>query len=195
MYRIGLAQGRFHIIHWGHIEYFLKAKEKCHYLIVGITDCDPERSYFKYDDIYRFDQENPLTPFRSSDDPVFPFTYYDRMKMIRDSLIASGVNPIEFDIVPFPIHKPHLLKYYIPLDVTILITIYDDWGRYKAEMLKKMGFTIDILWERDMSTRFTTATEVRRRIINNEKWDNLVPEVVYKYITQNQLDKILQDLG
>ncbi len=191
--KTAIAQGRFHILHWGHMEYLMEAKRRCKYLIIGITDCDPERSYFKYNDnLRKFDENNLLTPFRSIDNPIFPFTFYDRMRMIKDSLIEEGVDPKEFDIVPFPIHKIEFLKYYIPLNAVIFATIYDEWGRKKVEMLKNNGFKVEILWERDMNTRFTTATEVRKRILNNKKWDHLVPQPVYNYIISNNLDKILR---
>ena len=192
--KIGIAQGRFHIIHWGHMEYLMAAKKRCEYLIIGITDCDPERAYFKYDNnLKKFDKHNLLTPYRSMNNPIFPFTFYDRLKMIRDSLIYEGIPPEEFEIVPFPIHKIEFLKYYIPLNAIIFATIYDDWGRKKVEMLKDIGFKVEILWERDMNTRFTTGSEVRRRILNNEKWDHLVPKPVYEYIISNNLDKILRE--
>ena len=181
--KIGIAQGRFHIIHWGHMEYLLKAKELCEHLIIGITDCDPERAYFKYDDkIKNFDKDNLIKPFRSMENPVFPFTFYDRMRMIKDALLDEGINPSEFDIVPFPIHKLEVVKYYIPLDGVILATIYDEWGRKKIEMFKQMGFKVKILWERDLSERFTTGTEVRKKILSNENWKFLVPEAVYNYL-------------
>lgn len=194
--KIGLAQGRFHIIHWGHMEYLLEAKKLCEHLIIGITDCDPERAYFNYDkSLEEYDKKNLKKPFRSINEPIFPFTFYDRKIMIKNSMIDEGISSNNFDIVPFPLHKIHLLKYYIPEDPTIFITIYDDWGRKKVEMFKNMGFKTKILWERDMSTRFTTGTEVRRRISHNEEWEHLVPKAVYNYITENNLHKVLQKIG
>ena len=183
--RTGIAQGRFHIIHWGHVEYLLKAKEECEYLVVGVTDCDTERAYFNYsEDIAKYDLENLLKPYRRFDNPIFPFTFYDRMKMIKDSLIERGINPLKFDIVPFPVHKLHFVKYYIPSDSVILATVYDDWGRKKIEMFENMGFKVKILWERTLDERFTTGTEVRRRITEGEQWKHLVPPSVYEYINK-----------
>ncbi len=192
---IGVAQGRFHIIHWGHMEYLLEAKKICKYLIIGVTDCDPERAYFQYSkEIMEFNKKSN-SPFRSIKNPVFPFTFYDRLYMIKSSLLYEGVSSEEFDIVPFPIHKPEFIKYYIPLNSTIFVTIYDDWGRKKIEIFKKLGFNVKILWERDMNTRFTTGEEVRRRIVNGEDWKELVPLPVYEYITKNKLDVILKNCG
>ena len=196
MINIGIAQGRFHIIHWGHMEYLLEAKKRCKHLIIGITDCDTERAYFNYSDkIKKYDKKNLKNPFRSVDNPVFPFTYYDRLRMIKDALVSEGIDSDEFDIVPMPVHKIEFLKYYIPLNGVIFATIYDEWGRKKVDMFKSMGFKVEILWERDMSTRFTTGSEVRRRIVNNEEWKSLVPEPVYRYIVENKIDKILQKIG
>ena len=179
----GIAQGRFHVIHWGHMEYLLAAKEKCNHLIIGITDCDTERAYLNYsEEIRKFDLKNIITPFRSFENPIFPFTFFDRLKMIKDSLISEGVPNEEFDIVPFPVHKLQFVKYYIPQDAIILATVYDDWGKKKVEMFREAGFQVDILWERTLEERFTTGTEVRRRIINNEKWEHLVPRPVFEYI-------------
>lgn len=191
MYEIGLAQGRFHIIHHGHIEYLLESKKRCEYLIIGITDPDPERAYFPYKEIEEIDRKSKI-PFRSIKDPIFPFTFYERKKMIKLSMIESGINPSEFDIVPLPIHKPYLIKYYVPLNAVVFITIYDGWGRKKPRIFKNLGYKTEILWEKDLKDRFTTGTEVRKRIINNEDWKDLVPKSVYEYIVKNKLDKILR---
>jgi len=191
MYELGLAQGRFHIIHHGHIEYLLESKKRCKHLIIGITDPDPQRAYFSYEEFKSLDK-NSIKPIRSIENPVFPFTFYERKMMVKLSLIENNINPLEFDIVPLPIHKPHLIKYYVPLTAVVFITIYDQWGRKKPEIFKKLGYKTEVLWERDIKDRFTTGTEVRKRIINAENWKKLVPNSVYEYITKNNLDKILR---
>ena len=194
-YKVAIAQGRFHIVHYGHVEYLIESKKRCEYLIIGITDCDPERAYFNYSENIKNYNENNLTePFRSIDNPVFPFTFYERMQMIRLTMLENGIDTKEFDVVPFPVHKPQFIKYYIPLNAPILATIYDDWGRKKVKMFQKMGFKVEILWQRDMSTRFTTGTEVRRRIIVNENWKELVPSSVFNFIKENKLDEILRKI-
>ena len=186
--KIGIAQGRFHILHWGHMEYLLKAKEECEHLVIGITDCDSERAYFEYtDEMEKYDKDKLLVPIRKFENPIFPFTFYDRLVMIRGSLISEGVDPQEFNIVPFPVHKLHIVKYYIPLDGVIFATVYDDWGSKKVEMFKNMGFNVKILWERTLNERFTTGTEVRKRILAGERWEHLVPKPVYNYVHSKKL--------
>ena len=33
------------------------------------------------------------------------------------------------------------------------MTIYDGWGRYKHEVLRKLGLRVEVLWVRDDSQR------------------------------------------
>ncbi len=107
--------------------------------------------------------------------------------MIRVSLLEAGVPRSEFDIVPFPMHTPQLLKYYIPADAMILLTIYDEWGRHKEVALKKIGFETHVMWERGMESRFTTGSEVRRRIKAGEEWESLVLKAVFRYLIEKLL--------
>jgi len=181
MIKTGIAQGRFHIVHYGHLEYLIEAKKLCEFLLVGVTDCDPERSYFDYSEICEADRLSKI-PYRSNDNPVFSFTYYERMMMLRLSMLESGIKSEEFEIVPFPIHKPHLLKYYIPYDSTIFLTIYDEWGKEKKKILELFGFNTRILWKRTLEDRFTTGTEVRRKLLSGEEWEHLVPVSVSLFL-------------
>lgn len=183
----GVAQGRFHIIHHGHMEYLLEAKKLCRHLYIGISDPDPQRSYFDYEALRELDEKS-FEPLRFEDSQkIYPFTYFERHEMIRVSLLEAGVPRGEFDIVPFPMHTPQLLKYYIPTDVMILLTIYDEWGRHKVAALKKLGFETYVMWERGMESRFTTGSEVRRRIKAGEEWESLVPKAVFRYLSEKLL--------
>lgn len=184
----GVAQVRFHIIHHGHMEYLLACAKRCDYLLIGISDMDPSAAYFNYTPIEKKDKES-TKPFKSNENPIYPFTFFDRLQMIKMALLEANINAANFDIVPFPIHKPWLIKYYIPESAKIFITIYDEWGEYKASLMKKLGFETEILWRRTMAERFTTGTEVRKRIANGEDFRDLVPESVYKFL-KNSWNKL-----
>lgn len=94
----------------------MAAKNKCDFLIVGITNPDP--SLIKREDT------NPERSLDSSN----PFTYFERFSMIKEALLEAGLQRNEFDIVPFPINFPDLIKNYVPIDRSVFyITIYDDW--------------------------------------------------------------------
>lgn len=191
--REGIAQGRFHLIHKGHVEYLLAAKERCDFLYIGVSDCDPERAYFSahYDVL----KDTTREPFRSLHDPVFVFTFQERMQMIRHTLLGEGVSADQFAVVPFPIHVPNLLKYYIPQHATMFVTIYDAWGEHKVRLFEQMGYPVDVLWRRTMAERFTTATEVRRRLQQGEAWESLVPEGVAAYLKNSGLSETLRQVG
>ncbi|MEW6740290.1 MAG: adenylyltransferase/cytidyltransferase family protein [Nitrospirota bacterium] len=190
-YQIGIANGRFQILHMGHMEYLLACKERCEHLIIGITDPDPTRSFFEPD----IDSEDPREPFRSVSYPFYTFTFYERALMIKESLLEAGIDRTSFEIVPFPIHFPKLLKYYIPMDAVVFVTIYDDWGYKKVDILKSLGLQVEILWVRDMSERFTTGTEVRELIANSSKWEHFVPHGVVRVIRKLKLEEKLKRLG
>jgi nicotinamide mononucleotide adenylyltransferase len=172
------------------MEYLLACKERCEHLIIGISDPDPTRSFFEID----FQEEDPKEPFRAVDYPFYTFTFYERSLMIKESLLEAGIDRAEFDIVPFPIHFPHLLKYYIPMDAVVFVTIYDDWGHKKIDILNTLGLKVEVLWIKDMSERFTTGTEVRGLIAKGEEWERLVPHGVVRVIKELKLDEKLKRL-
>ncbi len=186
---VGIAQGRFQVIHRGHMEYLLAAKERADYLIIGISDPDPTRSFFIMD----LDKDDPVEPFRDLGETSYFFTYFERFLMIRDSLVEAGIERGSFDIVPFPVHFPKLLKYYMPLNAPVFVTIYDEWGHEKARLLRSFGLDVEVLWVRKMSERFTTGSEVRSLIARDKEWENLVPNAAVKVIKELKLDKKIME--
>ncbi len=160
----------------GHMEYLLEGKSRCDLLYVGITNPDPSLT-----------KENAADLKRSRDD-ANPFTYYERLEMLRDALLEAQVPRSQFEIIPFPINAPHLIRFYAPESATYFVTIYDDWGRAKAETLKQLGLSVEVMWQRNMSERFTTGTEVRQLMANGRPWQSLVPKSVAEYISSRGLD-------
>ena len=169
--RIGVIHGRFQPVHLGHLEYLLAAKEKCHFLWIGISSPDPTST--------RKEEADPIRSLSSSN----PFTYYERLQMIRDSLLQEGVNRKEFEIVPFPINYPERIRYYTPAKACYFVTIYDDWGHTKLEVLRSLKVQeIDLMWTRPLSERFTTGKEVRQLIYSEGDWEHLVTPAATKII-------------
>lgn len=180
--KVGVIHGRFQGLHFGHMEYLLEAKKRCNYLIIGITNPDPGLTKDNIADLKRSKPEEN------------PFTYFERLIMLRDALIESGVDRSEFEIVPFPINIPELIKYYVPMDALFFITIYDDWGKYKLNTFEKLGVKTDLMWTRTLDERFTTGKNVRKLISLNEPWEHLLPSSVVKYIKINKLDLRVKEL-
>lgn len=180
---IGVIHGRFQPLHLGHMEYLLEGKKRCDFLWIGITNPDPEVT-----------AENVANPARSMPSSN-PFTFFERLLMIRDALLEAGLVRKEFEIVPFPINFPEIIRYYAPLDAVYFVTVYDAWGQAKVDTLKGLGLKVDVMWTRKMSDRFTSGTEIRKLIARGNPWDHLVPASVAKIIRTFDLDRRILELA
>jgi hypothetical protein len=109
-------------------------------------------------------------------------TYFERYVMVRSVLKAEGVSSDAFSVVPFPINFPELFKYYVPLEATFFLTIYDDWGRKKLERFRSLGLNVEILWERPLIEKGISGKEVRLRMVEGTPWEDLVPESTRRLI-------------
>lgn len=182
MDRIGVIHGRFQGLHQGHMEYLLEGKKRCDFLYIGITNPDPGLT-----------KENEADTKRSMPEEN-PFTYYERMIMLRDAMLEAGIKRNEFEIVPFPINFPELIQYYVPLDSLFFVTIYDEWGKHKLETLNALGVKTDLMWTRTLEERFTTGKDVRKLIAEDQSWEHLLPISVANYIKNYGLDLRIKKL-
>jgi len=171
----GVAHGRFQLFHLDHLKYVLAAKERCRHLVVGITNPDPILTKF-----------DPADPHRSSEEDN-PLTFYERYVMIREALLESGLDFREFSLVPLPINFPELYRYYVPLDATFFLTIYDEWGEKKLSMLLSLGLKVDILWRRPKSEKGLSVTALRRLMGLGQPWEHLVSPAVARLVRDQGL--------
>ena len=178
--KIGVVCGRFHVFHNDHLKYVLAAKDYSEHLLVGITSSDPSVSLQEKSD------QNRGT--RGAN----PCTYYERMEIIKQVLLDVGLSCKEFDIIPFPIGKPELVKFYIPSYATCFFTIYDKWGEDKVRRMQKEGYNTEILWKSDI--KGLSSTLIREKILNGEDWEKYVPSAVYTYMKQNQIDERIRKI-
>ncbi|XCN74127.1 MAG: nicotinate-nucleotide adenylyltransferase [Candidatus Electrothrix aestuarii] len=174
MFPTGVIHGRFQILHNDHLKYLLAGKARCEHLVVGITNPDPCQT-----------KDDAADPKRSSDQ-ANPFTYFQRYQMIRAALTRSGLEDKEFSVVPFPINFPERYRYYVPLDATFFLTIYDDWGERKLEVFQALGLRTEVLWRRTPATKGLSATDIRAKMREGEPWQHLVPPGVAEIITGAQ---------
>jgi len=75
-----------------------------------------------------------------------------------------------------------------------MLTIYDQWGREKVNILKGQGLNVEVMWERSMSERVTTGKEVRILILHDGDWHHLVPAATRTYIETNGLTMRIKEL-
>ncbi|MEW6291170.1 MAG: nicotinate-nucleotide adenylyltransferase [Thermodesulfobacteriota bacterium] len=169
MHKTGVIHGRFQLLHNDHLKYLLAGKERCEHLVVGITNPDPTLT-----------KEDAADPARSSRESN-PFTYFERYCMVRDALADEGLRD-EISIVPFPINFPELYHYYLPMQATFFLTIYDEWGEKKLRLFKELGLATEILWRRPRADKGLSATEIRQKMMNGEPWEDLVPPAVARLV-------------
>jgi cytidyltransferase-like protein len=173
--KTGVAHGRFQIVHYDHTRYIMAAKARCEHLVVGITNPDPT--------LTKHDDANP-----ARDKPeANVLTYYERYKMLQEALQEQGLSSRDFSVVPFPINLPELYKYYVPLDATFFITIYDAWGEKKLRMFQAQGLKTEVLWRKPPAEKGISAADVRRLIAAGEPWRHLVPPAVARMINETDL--------
>ena len=94
--------------------------------------------------------------------------------LVEAALVESGMTRDRFRIVPFPIERPHVLPDYVPLDVRIYTTIYDEWNLRKITVLENVGYDVAVLWER--SEKEFVGRNIREQLRGGDStWETLVP--------------------
>ena len=172
---LGVVHGRFQILHFGHLDYILAAKEKCDFLIVGIANPDPSLGPTATDTHRAAADANPLT-------------FYERMMMITEVLVAQDIPREEFVIVPFPIDRPELIQHYVPRAATFFLTIFDEWGEEKKRRLEALGLATSVL-NRASESKTQNATVIRKLIRDGEPWEQSVPAKTAEFVKRHAIDR------
>jgi nicotinamide-nucleotide adenylyltransferase len=187
MTETGVIHGRFQVLHNDHLRYLLAGKARCRYLVVGITNPDPT--------LTKVDSADP----QRSDPMSNPLNYYERYLMVQAALMEAGLSSADFAVVPFPINLPELYCYYVPLDATFYLTIYDEWGRKKLRQFQTLGLKTEVLWERPLSEKGLSAAEIRSKMADGDPWDELVPRsarsLLRKWGIPNRIQNLSQTLA
>ncbi len=182
MTETGVVHGRFQVMHLKHMEYIMAAKMRCNKLFIGLTNPDSMHTRETIHDIGRGERSaNPLT-------------YFERYEMIRAALKDFKIPEAQYDILPFPISCPEYLLQYVPKDAVYYMGIYDAWDEEKYKTLQSLGLKTEILWRRPIEAKGVTASQVRNYIATGQEWSHLVPRSVYRYLTENELDKRIRRL-
>lgn len=161
--------GRFQPPHKGHIEVIGGILKEVDELIIGIGSAQLSH---ELDD---------------------PFTAGERILMFNEALIESEVDLSKVYLIPIPdvnnnaLWVSNVLSFSPPFSVV-----------YSGNPLVKRLFK-----ERDFEVRSPPmfnrgeyrGTEIRRRMLEDEEWEDLVPEGVYEIITEVDGVKRLKDLS
>ncbi len=171
----GCVHGRFQPFHAGHLEYVLRARQRCERLIIGITAADSTA--------VRKEDASPHRHEPASN----PFTHFERLQLIQDTLLAEGLSPRDFAIVPFRIQDPGLIGHYVPEGTTHFVRVYSRWEEEKVRRLRDEGFPVEILDPGE--EKKISGTEVRRLMCEGLPWAHLVlrgaTEVVRRLLVED----------
>ena len=162
---VGSVHGRFQPFHNEHLEYVLAAKKRCGYLWIGITKHDITSADLNLLGAHReLPQNNPLT-------------FFERVEMIRDSLLNASIPAAEFSFTPFPIEMPAHLSNFLPHAIPCFTTICEEWNRRKIKVLRDLGYSVEVLWERE--SKAITGSIIRKHLIDGSaEWRSMVPPAV-----------------
>ena len=118
--RFGMIHGRFQPFHNGHWEYLELAEARCETLLIGITNPDPAQIAEESTSEHRHRAESN------------PFTYFERLRMIREALNDSSVDAGRVIIIPFPVNLPERWRFYVPRDVVHYVRVFSAWEQTKS---------------------------------------------------------------
>jgi len=122
-----------------------------------------------------------------------PFTAGERITMIRLALKEARVPAHRFTVIPLPddeFHKvwvAHLLSQTPSFDVAFTNE------PLTFRLLKEAGLRVQSIPM--FNRRKFTSTEVRRRLLRNGPWRELLPKSVSRYLKQVGGDERLQDIS
>ncbi len=165
----GLYVGRFQPMHLGHlkaIQYILGEVDEV-VIVVGSTQISHELNN--------------------------PFTVGERISMIRRALEEAGIPPNRYWIIPVPDAGMHMVW------VAQVVGYCPEFSvAYTNEPLTRRLF-IEAGYEVRPIPYFNrgvySATEVRRRMLNDENWEELVPPAVARFIKEIKGIERLKDLA
>ena len=121
-----------------------------------------------------------------------PFTAGERAFMVKLALTEAEINPSRYFIIPvmdLDIHGiwvAHLCSFVPKFDL-----VYSNEPLTKRLFLES-NFTVKTIpfYKREVCS----ATEIRKRLISNKNWVNLIPKSIVKYIKEIDGINRLQDL-
>ncbi|MFX1518566.1 MAG: nicotinamide-nucleotide adenylyltransferase [Promethearchaeota archaeon] len=167
----GLYIGRFQPFHTGHLEAIKYVLEKIDELVIAIGS------------------------IQDSHEIMNPFTAGERHYMIQSALLEEGIPHNRFYIVSIPdidrnaVWLAHVRTLCPPFDM-----VYSN-NPLVARLTKEYGETAQLSTIPFFNRKSYSATEVRRRLIEGENWEELVPHAVARIIKEINGVKRMRDVA
>ncbi len=162
MKKLGVVHGRFQIFHFGHRAYVLEAFKHADFLYIGV--CTPAICT---------SEEAAKTGYPCTAE-LNPLSFDERKETIESVLDAENIPRVRYSVIPFPSDYQNLGQ-YVPSGVTFFMTVYDDLGRRKTDLLKTLGYDVSVLMDIDTRKDGERGGDVRECIESGKPWEHLVP--------------------
>jgi len=122
-----------------------------------------------------------------------PFTAGERITMIRRALEEEGIQPSRYWIVPVPDTHVHMIWVSQVVGYTPKFDVVYTNDPLTRRLFVERGFKVKPVpfHEREVYS----ATEIRKRIIDGENWEELVPKGVAQVINEIGGVERLRDLA
>jgi nicotinamide-nucleotide adenylyltransferase len=167
--RTALFVGRFQPFHHGHLHAIKKILEESDELLIVVGSA------------------------QMSHEPDNPFTAGERLEMIRKALAASDVPLEKYMLIPIPDAPAHRVWVSQVESQTPRFDVVFTNQPLTRRLLVEAGYEVKGI-ELHMRKKYE-ATEIRRRILSEEDWEDLVPAKVYGYLREIDGEGRIRDLA
>ncbi|MCS7116278.1 MAG: nicotinamide-nucleotide adenylyltransferase [Nitrososphaerota archaeon] len=158
MVRRGVFVGRFQPFHKGHLQVILELLKNVDELIIIIGSS------------------------QKSHELDNPFTTGERLTMIRESLRDAGVDDSRYWLIPVPDVDMHTLWVAQVLSYTPKFEVVYSNEPLTRRLFKEAGLRVESITF--IKRNIFSATEIRRRMLSGENWEELVPQRVAAIINE-----------
>jgi nicotinamide-nucleotide adenylyltransferase len=164
-----LFVGRFQPFHYGHLFAIEKILQECDELILVVGSAQMSHQH-----------DNP-------------FTAGERIEMIRSALNSAGVSPTKYLIIPIPDAPAHRVWVSAVESQTPRFDLVFSNQSLTRRLLIEAGYNVKHieLYKRNKYE----ASEIRRRILINEDWSELVPQDVHRIVLEIDGENRIRDLA
>jgi len=167
--RRGIFVGRFQPPHKGHIGAIKSILKKVHELVIIVGSSQ-----------YSHRLNNP-------------FTTGERITMIRKALEEEGIEPPRYWIIPVPDVHLHMLWVSQIVGYSPKFEVAYTNEPLTRRLFIEAGFKVESV--PFVKRKIYLATEIRKRMLNGENWEDLVPESVAHFIEEIDGVARLRDLN
>jgi len=165
----GLFVGRFQPFHKGHLKPLKDILEKLDELVIVVGSAQ-----------YSHKIDNP-------------FTAGERITMIRRALEKEGITPSKYWIIPVPDVHVHMTWVSHIIGYTPKFSVVYTNEPLTRRLFVEAGYKVEPVpfHKREVYS----ATEIRKRMLNGQNWEQLVPNSVVQFIKEIDGVKRIRDLA